>query len=275
MVDRAVGDREAPLRPAEQVAEQFMTALSETVRRNPAPLPTTFRPMADAIAGPRPVMLSTDSASRRALRSVGKVAATTGDTIHLDERAIPSARLAEVMAHELTHIAHPSPAPRFFDDIDDSPEERRAERVARVMAQSPLAPAASLVQPAARSGERVIRRSPASNAGTSSMRSARPTSPGSVSAEQLAAQITGTRSNSHADSSTSVIRRTLADAPTQRTMPPPPPGPDAESSTSAPAMSNEQFLVHFRDNLSEVMGLIEDRMIIELERRGGRTWGVL
>jgi hypothetical protein len=289
-IARIAGEPDVRLRPAEQVAEQFMTALSETVRRSPAPLPTTFRPMADAIAGPRPVMLSTDPASRRALRSVGKVAATTGDTIHLDERAIPSARLAEVMAHELTHIAHPSPAPRFFDDIDDSPEERRAEAVARVMARSPLAPAASLAAPTRREGDSVLRRSPASTvrrsstSSTSSVSSVRPSSPGTVTADQLAAQITGSRSNPSTEGSGDVLRRSLADASPQSTSPAPSAsrqeelptsGSGPDNSTSAPVMSGEQFLAYFRDNLSEVMGLIEDRMIIELERRGGRTWGVL
>jgi hypothetical protein len=40
-------------------------------------------------------------------------------------------------------------------------------------------------------------------------------------------------------------------------------------------MSPEGFIDLFRDNLSEIMGLLEDRMLIELERRGGRTWGAL
>ncbi len=134
------GSSTAPVdtRPAERLADQFMTELSQTIRRTPAPLPMPFRPMSDAITGGRRVMLSTDPASRRALRSVGKIAATTGDTIHLDHAAIPRRRLDEVVAHELTHVAHPSPTPRFFDDIDDSPEERRAEKVASIMARSPL-----------------------------------------------------------------------------------------------------------------------------------------
>ena len=175
-------------RPAERVAEQFMTALSETVRRRPAPLPTTYRPLADAITGPRPVMLSTDAASRKALRSVGKVAATTGDTIHLDRQAVSASRLDEVMAHELTHIAHPSPVPRFFDDIDDSPEERRAEQVAKVMARSPLAPSATTSAPPARRrrDEATIRRSPAS----AQPPTARGSSAGTVSAQELAASLT-------------------------------------------------------------------------------------
>ena len=39
-------------RPAQRVAEQFMAVLSQTVQRTPAPLPTAYRPLADAIAGP-------------------------------------------------------------------------------------------------------------------------------------------------------------------------------------------------------------------------------
>jgi hypothetical protein len=141
-VERAAGRPRSEAGAA--LAERFMTELSRTVRARSAPLPTTFRPLADRIAGRRAVALSTDATSRRALRSVGKRAATVGDTIHLDVSAqqmvAPSTRLTEVVAHELTHVAHPSPAPRFFDDIDESPEERRAETVARVISRAPVAP---------------------------------------------------------------------------------------------------------------------------------------
>lgn len=279
-----------PIRPAERVAEQFMTALSETVRRRPAPLPTTYRPLADAIAGPRPVMLSTDDASRRALRSVGKVAATTGATIHLDRQAIPTARLDEVMAHELTHIAHPSPTPRFFDDLDDSPEERRAEQVARIMTRSPMAPSASIVAPSgsrssvprARSG--VVRRAPAPAAPTAAA-PAKP-SPDTLNASALAARLTGgspspsgSRSSVSAGDRTETIQRSpspssgASTAPAiQRAVHEPSGG---QGSSHEQAISKDQFVDLFRDNLSEIMNLIEDRMVIELERRGGRTWGAI
>ena len=272
-------DAARPVRPAERVAEQFMTALSETIRRRPAPLPTTYRPLADAIAGPRPVMLSTDAGSRKALRSVGKVAATTGDTIHLDRQAIPSARLAEVMAHELTHIAHPSPRPRFFDDLDDSPEERKAEHVGRIMARSPIAPNASIATPSgstsaaprARSG--VVRRSPATP---------NPSSSDSLSASALAARLTG-GSPSPSSSTKSVsasdrpdtIRRSPSPSPGASTAPTIQRVLDAPVSGRATPVSGDQFVDLFRDNLSEIMNLIEDRMLIELERRGGRIWGAL
>jgi hypothetical protein len=294
--------------PAEAVAARFMTSLSATVRRRPAPLPTPFRPMADAIAGPRPVMLSTDAASRRALRSVGKMAATTGDTIHLDPTAVPRARLDEVVAHELTHIAHPSPAPRFFDDIDDSPEERRAEQIARVMARSPLAPSSSVVAP--RSGAAngtPIRRSAvtlgghraaaaaatrpgggspsdSSPSGAWSAGSSSSSSSSTVSAAALAARLTS--GTTAPQDSSSVIHRKMSSSP-----PPAPPAPAVESSPSTPSgrapqessggpsspFGSEQEAGQWFDkrlaaNVGPLLRMMEDRMRIELERRGGRNW---
>src|SRR5690606_573225 len=143
------------------VAEQFMSELARSIRSRPTPLPTPFRPMAEAITGSDRVLLSTDAGSRRALRSVGKRAATTGNVIHLDRTPTPGRAINEVIAHELTHVAHPSPTPRFFDDIDDSPEERRAETVARVMASSPLAPTPGVIAPVLPAGADIVRRSPA------------------------------------------------------------------------------------------------------------------
>lgn len=277
------------LRPAERVAQQFMTVLSETVRRRPAPLPTTFRPLADAIAGPRPVMLSTDAASRKALRSVGKVAATTGDTIHLDSSAVSAARLDEVMAHELTHVAHPSPTPRFFDDIDDSPEERRAEQVARVMARSPLAPSATTSAPSVRrsEGSGTIRRSAASSTPPSTQASVpssvqRASSPGTVSAQSLAAGLTASGTSSN------VVQRWGADTPSAESSqgaqlgshrsaaaPAPADAPQRGRTSDelfGPGGSVEWFREQLDDNLDRLVRLLEDRMIVELERRGGRAW---
>jgi hypothetical protein len=270
-----------------------MTELSQTVRRRPAPLPTVYRPMADTITGGRSVVLSTDPASRRALRSVGKVAATTGDTIHLDPVAVPARRIDEVIAHELTHVAHPSPTPRFFDDVDDSPEERRAEQVARIMARAPLAPSASVVAP---TGRRPAGRPDVGRRSAVAHRRATTTNtppPGTLDANALAARLTGgstprpagtiRRSPAPAaptapiDPAGAPVIRRLLESP--RTLGSP---PTAESSSSAEsrggdgtAITADAFLELFRDNLSEVMSLIEDRIVIELERRGGRTWGAL
>jgi hypothetical protein len=295
------GDARAASTPAEVVAAKFMTELSATVRRRPAPLPTPFRPMADAIAGRRPVMLSTDDASRRALRSVRKVAATTDNTIHLDPTAIPRARLDEVVAHELTHIAHPSPTPRFFDDIDDSPEERRAEQVARVMARSPLAPSATTSAPPARRrrDDATIRRSPAAPRTATSQGS----SSGTVSAQALAASLTRTSSPGTSDvvqrwdraspspsarsssSSTSSSSRPQIGSHRSASNEPPDTKSDASSGRSSYGSSGgasspfgsereaaEWFDKRLAANVGPLVRMIEDRMRIELERRGGRNW---
>lgn len=293
IVDGRPGDRDGgarPIAPAERVAEQFMTELSRSVRSRPAPLPMSFQPLAEAIAGPRPVMLSTDAASRRALRSVGKVAATTGDTIHLDRASIAGARLNEVMAHELTHVAAPSPAPRFFDDVDDSPEERRAEQVGRLMARSPLAPSASVVAPA---GGATLRRSPAARPARSAPGGHEPT----MAASDLAARISGATTGSATRREPDVIRRWVSAQPGAQpdgrrpvmgNRPAPAPPAPAPAPVAAPpsevqhvesayslqgdAMASKWFEQQLAAHLQPLIRMIEDRMIVELERRGGRSW---
>lgn len=126
----------APVAPP-SLAERFMSELQQRRAEAPRPLPMQFRPLARHVAGHRPVRIASGPASRDALAAVGKVAATTGDTVHLARTPDTSRRSVEVLAHELTHVAHPSPAPRFFDDDHDSVEERRAEIIGRVMAAEP------------------------------------------------------------------------------------------------------------------------------------------
>lgn len=271
----------------EQLAARFLDELSRSTRQAPTPLPVVYRPMAEAIAGRRPVVLSTDHASRRALRRVGKRAATTGTTIHLDasptELATPAPRLNEIIAHELTHVAHASPAPRFFDDVDESPEERRAEAVARVIARSPLAPMAAAVaaptlvrrSPGAHPTE-VVRRMPSSSPSSGS------SSPGSISAADLAASITGQPSDQ-------VVRRqhvVAAPAPTPAAAAPAPAAaapaaatpaapaaPAASSPTGgSPADRDAEFRAMLERNLDVVLRRIEDHILIDIERRGGRAW---
>lgn len=272
--------------PATVLADRFMTELSRTIQRRPDPLPTSFRPMAEAIAGGRTVLLSTDHASRRALRSVGKVAATTADVIHLDPEPVPQDALGEVIAHELTHVAHPSPRPRFFDDVDDSPEERRAEQVAQAMARSPLNPSASILSaPTGRTGSPVQRRIDRSVPQRPPAPSVSPSAPpgpsaatadgsSTVSAADLAARITGTPSMA------AVQRRSASPSAS----PAPAASPAAPSASpraeSSPMAMNDDdaeawFREQLRTNFSHLMNMIEDRLVEELERRGGRIWGGL
>ena len=272
---------------AAELADRFMTELSQTIQRQPAPLPMPYRPMADVITPGRRVMFSTDEASRRALRSVGKVAATTDHVIHLDPEPVARHRLDEVIAHELTHVAHPSPTPRFFDDVDDSPEERRAEEVAKIMTSSPIAPGNSRPQPAVQrrpagsaSQPDVIRRSPATTSPAPSGTTSSGTSPGSsISADALAARITGR-------SSPDTVRRWAEGGATPsgpRPSTAPTTGASTERATGAGARDDltryldsdagkAWFEKMLRSNTSLLMSLLEDRIIVEAERRGGRTW---
>jgi hypothetical protein len=221
----------------------------------PRPIPMSYRPLATAIVGERPVHVSTGRASRRALARVGKRAATTGDTIHLDTpRPAP-----EVIAHELTHVAHPSPVPRFFDDDDRGPEERQAEQVAAIMRRAPI-----LARPAA---------------------AARPREPGTISADALAASITGSggdqiqrfigghrrgRAATAPPPSTSLpVTSAPATAQQQQSLPatqPEQPAPQAEATATAPTLD-------IAGQFDRLLELLEDRIITELERRGGRFRG--
>lgn len=256
-------------------------------------LPVQWRPLASAILGDRRVRFSADAASRAALRAAGKVAATTGDVVHL-ARA-PRAVDAPIVAHELTHVANPSPEPRFFDDHRDTPEERRAELVAEVIRRSPVLPRpASAVPPVARhsaappalgalatgltrsTGAPLIARELADTPSPSS------TAP--VSASSMAERI--------AQSGTPIRRRLTATAPTGQAAPTtsnspaevPTPEPDSSTSTTTastgkpttrtwPMLTQELSSGTMQDLMDWIMEQLEDRIAQELERRGGRYRG--
>jgi hypothetical protein len=267
--------------PRTAAAAEFLDELSR--HRQPAsrPLPIEYRPLATAIVGERqPVRVSTSHASRRALARVGKRAATTGDTIHLDRpRPTP-----EVIAHELTHVAHPSPTPRFFDDDDRGPEERQAEQVAAVMRRSPILPTTS----AAATRNRPTTAPTATTATTATIApTSTPTTtraPGTISASALAASITGNTSSgavqrkqvvtpaAPAPTAPDTIRR-ADDAPTTApTIPTSPASSTGESDPldqpalrANPAATRAQFEL--------ILELLEERILAQLERRGGRYRG--
>ncbi|MFP3907169.1 MAG: DUF4157 domain-containing protein [Acidimicrobiales bacterium] len=90
------------------------------------------------VARPDRVRVSTDDASRRALASVGKLAATAGDVVHLARPLDETPRSVDILAHELTHVANPSPLVRFYDDRRGGAEERLADKVGEVMAKAPV-----------------------------------------------------------------------------------------------------------------------------------------
>ena len=271
-------DPSAPAATAQAAspAETFAAELARHRVERPRAIPITYRPLAKAIVGDRPVRVSTSTASRTALRKVGKIAATTGDTIHLATPAPPP----HVMAHELTHVAHPSPVPRFFDDDERTPEERRAEQVARIMRRAPVIPHAST--PAA---SPAIQRSPSRGGASSSGNSGagggerhQSSSSGTISADALAAQITR-------GASAPVIRRaetTVARPPTSTTnaSSTSTTSPRTTSTTSAPSSADDTDdrsdalrPMDLTNQFELILELLEERIMQELERRGGRFRG--
>ena len=296
---RADGVRNARRRTAAEIAAPGADAAARfrsMLQRAPAttsPLPSRWRPLATAIVGDRPVRVSTGPATRAALQAAGKLAATSGNVVHL-ARPLRGAADAPLLAHELAHVANPSPEPRFFDDHRDSPEERRAELVADVIRRSPLLPRPSAGPTAPGS---TIRRSPRTapplaslatgRAGGLSTMSAPATSASTtVSAAALAAQITGSStrhvqrefatgggtqqgpSGRTSDGRAPDVMRELSEQPSTGQMSFP-----SDARGTWPMLSRDLDSTSLTDFVDWIMEQLEDRIGRELERRGGRYRG--
>jgi hypothetical protein len=157
----------------------------------------------------------------------------------------------EVIAHELVHIANPSPLPRFFDDVDRGPEERVAEQVAAVIRRSPVVPRTGVL--------------PGRSRETPSASVGRVSSAGAISASGLAASIT------RGSPETPVVRRVETAAPPQTAATTQPNEQTAASTNESGVISSAptNLLAQF----DRIVELLEDRIINELERRGGRFRG--
>jgi hypothetical protein len=244
-------------------AETFAAELARHRAERPVPLPITYRPLATAIVGERPVHVSAGTASRKALSKVGKRAATMGDTIHL---AVPTPP-PHVLAHELTHVAHPSPVARFFDDADRSPEERQAEQVAAIMRRTPV-----MLRPAAATATTIHRRVDTTSSSSSSASHA--TSPGTVTAAALAAQLTSGTPDDVIQRQIGAHRRRGQTAPPVLTAAPPV-AVDTPSTPpmTQPAMTTDIPIPDLSTQFDRILELLEERILRELERRGGRFRG--
>ena len=261
--------------------ERFLGELARRPRVAPQPLPRHLQPLATAIVGDRRVRVSTDAASQAALREVGKVAATAGDVIHLARTPASRADHA-VVAHELTHIAHPSPLPRFFDDDRPSPEERQAEQMAEVIRRSPILPRESAA------ADPAIRRMP-----TRPTLTAAPTSPSAstsapsfsgdtLSAAALAASITGATAPSISSGAGTTVRRLLSESgesPFDQRKATGERARVATESQGGESVSGHLFpfdindAIGRRDFVQWVVEALGDRFLLDLEPRGGRFRG--
>jgi hypothetical protein len=279
-----------PLRPDAPASagrfDEVLRSIEHPVR--PAALPVRFRPLAERIVGRMPVQIATGVASRRALASVGATAATTGSVIHLTAAPDSSARMAGILAHELTHVAAQSPVARFHGGRP-SIEETRANQVERIVARAARTagtgrgptvvgtkdlPVAGFVGPrGATSGPPV----------PASVQAAPAASPGTMNADQLARRLSGepsrTSSGGGGSSSSSGSDRTVRRSPAS----------PVTSGVDRPAGAEDRIVrrlanpmelergtetsddttVLSEQALDAIVQAIEARLLESIERRGG------
>jgi len=234
------------------------------------------------------VKIATDAASREALGAVDKVAVTTGDTMHLARTPDRSRQSVEVLAHELTHVAHTSAVPRFYDDDHDSTEERKAEAIGKVMAATSL-PTSARAAVVARTTEptrvgtsglavgapmQLVSGGASTNARSTPAVVQRSTSSssGGISAVQMAQNIKEGRPPMSSSSPTSSVQRTTDPAapPTiQRLEEGPTYTDDSTDEMSLRALFDTASSSDFHDFVDVIVDALEERVIAELDRRGG------
>ncbi|HSL59065.1 MAG TPA: DUF4157 domain-containing protein [Acidimicrobiales bacterium] len=246
------------------LVQRFLTELNGAPAEAPRPLPEAHAPLARAIVGERPVAIATGAATRRALAAVGKVAATVGSVVHLARRPDTDRRSTEILAHELTHVAHPSPVPRFFDGHLDT-EERRARTTGRQAATSGPGGRAVGTSGLPVGGARPF-------VDTTPRPAAPPALPGdgqTIRRSPSGVVIGGHRGATSSGSS----------APPSRPAPPvpvtSPAPPESSPSESAPSESAPRSRAAELAELDELIRKIEDRVVARLERRGGHTGRIL
>ncbi|MEU0885665.1 DUF4157 domain-containing protein [Lentzea sp. NPDC005914] len=104
----------APL-SARTAEERWRAAVAAVPLESPRPFPTALRPLVRRYAGDteRP-SYTTGPRTRRALAEAGALGATTGTVVHLPELPSTQPSVVGVLAHELTHTRQPVTRPRFL-----------------------------------------------------------------------------------------------------------------------------------------------------------------
>lgn len=122
-------------------AARFEETIARRPLERPRALPQRLHPLARAVTGrATPPKATTGAATRAALRAAGARAATTADVVHVPGRSLTTPRELGAVAHELAHTAeHPTTrngvatvAPRFLvDSLGRGADagERRARQV--------------------------------------------------------------------------------------------------------------------------------------------------
>lgn len=248
---------------------RFAEATSTQAVEPPRPLPVPLRPMIRRISGSRPVpRMTTGPATRRALRVARSPAAASPGLVHLPRTPTPSPADLEMVAHETVHATGATRLPRLFTgDLPDR-EERIARTVGREVREAAPAPreAASALPGSTPPATPGLPRPP---------RPARPMRVDPLPRPGVAELPVGPVP--------APVGRPQESPPPASPSPEPAPAPALESKTAGRAASaargptggpggpDAPAAPEWGEDLLE---LLEERLLAEIERRGGRYAGV-
>lgn len=125
-----------PPGPGHSAEARWRAAVASRPLESPRPFPTRLRPLVESLTGSaQRAAYTTGPATREALSAAGAVGASTGTVVHLP--TAPTGRpgpLLGVVAHELAHTRNPVSRPRFLLEVPHGAadaEERAAQAVGR------------------------------------------------------------------------------------------------------------------------------------------------
>lgn len=244
---------EQPEPPRQRLARLFRAGALD----RPRPLPDAVRPLARLLAPGRGVTYTSGSRTGRALAATGAAAAATGTVVHLPRPPRAEPHDLGLLAHELAHVGDRGTASQGAELLGLGPAldagERRARRVGDAVATS------------ARSAAGL----PAGTAGLPVGGS--PATRERVLAAARDAASVAVRATPAATPATAPPTRQPAAAAT--------PSPVAPAAASSEATGGATLLLptasvarDLESQLGELLEALEERVLLELERRGGR-WG--
>ncbi|MDP8969921.1 MAG: DUF4157 domain-containing protein [Actinomycetota bacterium] len=271
-------------------ATAFATATLKRPLERPRPLPEGVAPLARLLAPGRQVRFTAGPNTRAALAAADAHAATTASGIHLPTPPTPNPAALEVLAHELSHVTDGSPRTQFLlRSTVGTPQnqgERRARRwgdlVHRIALEPPhvssfegggvrelpvgggLAEAGEVARTvAARGLAKTIGPTlappptPASSGLSSALPATPPSSP-TLPDGGLAATVQGSGPHSILERGAGATGRVAAGAG----------APTAADVYSVSAATD------FDSRIDELIEALQERLLVEIERRGGRYAGV-
>jgi hypothetical protein len=262
----------------------FRAALRHRHVERPRSFPAAWTPLARSLVGSTTApQLVAGPLARAVLAGSGVSAATIGRNVYLSAAPdIANPHDRQVVAHEFVHVAAPSSRPRFHGGPLDR-EERHARRVGRLAATSAPAGLSSLAVgrlPVCGGGSHHHdRTSTVSAASVASTASVVQRATGSEHASTAVARSAGTsdtasvRANPKRSSSGAVpIQPSTAPGATNPTGSPAVPTDQSNQTNQNDQTSHTNSTIR-RDEIDALLEALEDRVLADLERRGGRFAG--